>query len=76
MRETHPEVRISVMKYVALHPDWKGGGKDEDETAQAILKYLKAQPQAGDTLEGIAKWWLVRQRASESTEVVRESWSD
>lgn len=28
------------------------------EIAQAILRYLEHNPQAADTIEGIAKWWL------------------
>jgi hypothetical protein len=45
--------------------------RDEDEIARSILDYLRAHPQASDTLEGVAKWWLLRQRVSESTEVVQ-----
>jgi Fe2+ or Zn2+ uptake regulation protein len=59
------------MKNVLFHPDSKGGGKGEDEIAQGILNYLRSHPEASDTLEGIAKWWLMRQRVSESTEVVQ-----
>lgn len=29
--------------------------------AQDILRYLERNPQAGDTLEGIAQWWLAQQ---------------
>ena len=28
------------------------------ETARAILRYLRKYPEAKDTLEGIAQWWL------------------
>ena len=35
---------------------------DEDQVAAQILDYLKERPQAMDTLEGIAEWWLMRQR--------------
>lgn len=47
------------------------GPRDEDEIARTILDYLRTHPQASDTLEGVAKWWLMRQRVSESTEVVQ-----
>ena len=33
----------------------------EDEIAQAILIYLLEHPDAKDTLEGIAQWWLLKQ---------------
>ena len=35
---------------------------DEDEVAAAIVDYLTERPHAMDTLEGIAEWWLMRQR--------------
>ena len=31
------------------------------ETAQAILDYLRRNPEAQDTLEGIVQWWLPEQ---------------
>jgi len=34
---------------------------DEDEVAEAILAYLAEHPQAMDSMEGIAEWWLMRQ---------------
>jgi hypothetical protein len=34
----------------------------EEELANALLAYLDEHPQAMDTLEGIAEWWLVRQQ--------------
>lgn len=42
------------------------------ETAlkQAILAYLDECPQAMDTLEGIAEWWVMRQQIRLETEAV------
>jgi hypothetical protein len=40
----------------------QGGTVDEDQVAAEILEYLKERPHAMDTLEGIAEWWLMRQR--------------
>ena len=31
---------------------------EERETAQAILRHLIKYPEAKDTVEGIAQWWL------------------
>jgi uncharacterized protein YigA (DUF484 family) len=62
------------MKNVLFYPDSKGGGgKSEDEIAQDILNYLRSHPEASDTLEGITKWWLIRLRVSDTTEVVRRA---
>jgi len=34
---------------------------DDREIARAVLRYLQEHPDAKDTLEGIAQWWLLRQ---------------
>jgi len=38
-----------------------------------ILDYLKRNPGAGDTLEGIARWWLAQARIEVSVEQVRKA---
>ena len=38
-----------------------------------ILDYLKRNPGAGDTMEGIARWWLDQARIEVSVEQVREA---
>ncbi len=35
---------------------------NDDELAQAILAYLAEHPQAMDSVEGIAQWWIMRQQ--------------
>jgi len=34
----------------------------EEELADAVLEYLAENPRASDTVEGIAEWWIMRQR--------------
>ena len=41
--------------------------------AQEIKRYLRAHPRAADTVEGIAKWWLARQRYEEALKRVRDA---
>lgn len=38
-----------------------------------ILDYLQTHQQAGDTLEGIASWWLASERIDESVVRVKRS---
>lgn len=42
----------------------------EPELGEAIRQYLAEHPQAMDTLEGIAEWWLMRQRVRVDLEVL------
>jgi hypothetical protein len=42
----------------------------EAELAEAIIAYLAEHPQAMDTLEGIAEWWLMRHRVRNELEMV------
>lgn len=39
--------------------------------AQKIEQYLEAHPEAADSLEGIAAWWMSRQRIRSELAVVR-----
>ena len=34
----------------------------KEDIARIILNYLSKNPDAGDTLEGISKWWLNREK--------------
>ena len=42
----------------------------EERIATLILFYLKKHPEAKDTLEGIAEWWIEKQLVETSVESV------
>jgi hypothetical protein len=44
--------------------------------ASDILAYLDEHPQAQDTLEGIAQWWLMEQRIKQVISGVRSALSE
>jgi hypothetical protein len=46
---------------------------DHLEVAEHILRYLQAHPEAKDTLEGIAEWWLAEDKISHVVEQVSEA---
>jgi hypothetical protein len=41
--------------------------------AQEIHDYLSAHPNAVDSLEGVVKWWLTRQRFESATDSVQKA---
>lgn len=43
------------------------------DTAKAINRYLLARPNATETVDGVAKWWLLRQRYDDSKELVQKA---
>jgi hypothetical protein len=43
---------------------------DEEQIAQAILNYLGEHPNAMDTLQGIADWWLQREQVRVTIEML------
>jgi hypothetical protein len=47
------------------------GAPRTEEVAEQVARYLDAHPEASDTVEGIAKWWLSRQRLDDTRELVR-----
>ena len=44
-----------------------------DEVARLIFSYLQTNSEAGDTMEGIVKWWVLRQQLNESLTVVQQA---
>jgi hypothetical protein len=48
----------------------------ETDMARAILRYLQGHPDAKDTLEGIAQWWLLKEWTERKYYQVESSLSD
>ena len=44
-----------------------------DEISRRILRYLADHPEASDTVEGIAQWWLLEQEIREQKARVERS---
>jgi hypothetical protein len=47
--------------------------QETESLEQRITDYLRQHPQAGDTLEGIARWWLLRQQVHDSLRSVERA---
>lgn len=54
-----------------VHCDCDCGQSDADALAGEILRYLRAHRHACDTTEGIARWWIKRQRLEDTQERVQ-----
>lgn len=48
-------------------------GSELEDVANAINRYISTRPNATETVEGVARWWLVRQRYEDSVEVVQQA---
>jgi len=46
--------------------------KKKEKISRVILNYLQKNPDAGDTLEAISKWWLEIERTDISVDEVAE----
>ena len=46
---------------------------DVSKVADEIIRYLDAHENAADTLEGVAQWWISRQRIQEALEQVQKA---
>ena len=48
-------------------------GRDVIKIANEISIYLNTHQDAADTLEGVIKWWVLRQRIEESSDKVQSA---
>ena len=46
--------------------------KKQEKISRMIVNYLRKNPDAGDTLEGITKWWLELERIEISTDEIAD----
>ncbi|MDT5156891.1 MAG: hypothetical protein QOH51_1248 [Acidobacteriota bacterium] len=46
---------------------------DGHKVAQELLAYIRGCGHTGDTLEGVARWWLMRQLLGEHLLLVRQA---
>lgn len=47
------------------------GSTNVSNVASEIVRYLENRPNAAETVDGIAMWWLARQRFEDSKETVQ-----
>ena len=47
--------------------------KQELQAAQTILSYLSKHPSSSDTMQGIAEWWLTRERFDCTKKQIRQA---
>jgi len=50
--------------------------RGHSDAAILILNYLVKHPDAKDTLEGIARWWILREQIEQSVEKVSQTLAD
>lgn len=51
----------------------KSAERDMQQIADDITNYLARHANAADTLEGITKWWLLRQRIEDTSVQVQQA---
>lgn len=44
--------------------------ESESDVYSAVVQYLEENPEAMDTLDGIAEWWVMRQRIRTSVDAI------
>jgi hypothetical protein len=73
--ELHKSARLPPRHHeiVSMSPHDKS---DLTPLSAEILRYLRAHPQAADTVDGIVLWWLPRQRYDEAVDRVQHALDD
>jgi len=70
-------MRLAIFKYIhryyASVSKQQTNNEDVVTIALEIRNYLSAHPNAVDSLEGITKWWLTRQRYEEAVSQVQKA---
>lgn len=64
-----PQARDDVEKAVEQTAVNENERADVIEAADAIRRYLAERPNAAETIEGVARWWLARQRHVDTVEL-------
>ena len=56
--------------------DRKTTAREKKKIADDIRRYLKDRKGGADTLEGVVRWWIMRQRLIEAENKVRDALDD
>lgn len=71
---------IALATNIMLKTNWFGGSVPKINTnndihiiAEEISDYLADHPKAADSLEGVASWWLTRQRYERAEDIVQRA---
>lgn len=62
-----------MRRYQALEQEHLLSATERSKISYAILAYLAKNPDAQDTLEGIAEWWLLAQQIERQVPKVKEA---
>ena len=62
---------LIMLKVRVMYMDQEKANVKVQEVAGEIARYLMRRPNAAETVEGLATWWLTRQRFEDSKEIVQ-----
>lgn len=66
-------VRADLIFLVSKQVNQMTINDDHLEVAERILRYLREHPEAKDTVEGIAEWWLAEDKITHAVDQVSEA---